>query len=91
MEKFVDKGYDEKTIKTQIQRADPLKKSSLLNKPQSQKKPCIPLPVTYNPTSPNLKETIDKHWHILNFNPDFRETCKTPPIIAFRKIVSLKQ
>ena len=40
---------------------------------------------TRNPTLPNLKEIIDKHLQILNNNLDFRETFKTPPIIAFKK------
>ena len=39
----------------------------------------------------NLKEIIEKHWHILNINPDYRETFKRPPIIAFQQNVSLKQ
>ena len=78
-----------KTIKTQIERADHLKRSSLLNKPQSQKKLCIPL--KYNPMLPNLEKIIGKHWNILNINPDYRETFKILPIIAFRKKNFLKQ
>ena len=35
--KFVDKGYDERTIKTQIESLDHLERSSLLNKPQCPK------------------------------------------------------
>ena len=77
------KGYDEKTIKTQIERADHLERSSLLNKPQSQKKLCIPLSVKYNPMLPNLEKIIDKHWNILNINSDYRETFKTTPIKKF--------
>ena len=47
--------------------------------------------MTENPTLKNLKEIIDKHWHILNINPEYRETLKISPIIAFRKNVFLKQ
>ena len=38
IEKFVDKEYNEKTIKTQIERANDLERSSLLNKHNLQKK-----------------------------------------------------
>ena len=37
IEKFVEKGYHEKTIKIQIERANHLERSSLLNKTQSPK------------------------------------------------------
>lgn len=90
-----DKGYDKKSIKTQIQIAGHLKRSSLLNKPQSLKKSCIPLSVTYNLSLANLMEIADKNCHILNVSdykcPDYTETLKTPPMIAFRKIAYLKE
>ena len=38
IEKFVDKEYNEKTIKTQIERANHLERSSSLNKHNLQKK-----------------------------------------------------
>ena len=47
--------------------------------------------MTLNPTLTNLKETIDKHWHIPNISPDYRETFKITPIIGFRKKNSLKK
>ena len=58
--KFVDKGYNEETIKIHIERADHLERLSLLNKPQFPEKLCIPLSAIYNPALPNLKEIIDK-------------------------------
>lgn len=44
--------------------------------------------MTENPTLKNLKEIIDKHWHILNINPEYRIIS---PTIAFRKNVFLKE
>ena len=80
-----------KTIQTQIERADHLEKSIILNKLQPPKRPDIQLSVSYNPTLPSFKETINKCWHILSINLDYREKFNTPPLIVFLENASLKQ
>ena len=41
---------------------------------------------------PNIKEIINKHWHILNINSSFKEIFNSSQLmIAFRKNTSLKQ
>ena len=41
---------------------------------------------------PNIKETINKHWHILNIDSSFKEIFNSSQLlIAFRKNTSLKQ
>ena len=79
-EKYVDKEDSQKTIKTQNESTDHLEISG--------NKQTI---VIYNLMLPNLNEITNKHWHILNINPDYDVTFKTPPIIPFRKNVCLKQ
>ena len=53
-----------------------MERSTLLNKPQSPKKSYMLLSVTDSLMFPNLKEIIDKHWHLININADYRETFK---------------
>ena len=42
-------------------------------------------------TLPNIKETIDKHWHLLQINPTLRNTFQERPIIAHKKNRNLKE
>ena len=47
--------------------------------------------VTYSPILLNIREVINKHWHILNINNTLGNTFKATPVIAFRKNTSLRQ
>ena len=43
-------------------------RSTLLNKTNAIRKNVTPFLVLYSPTLPNIREIINKHWHILNIN-----------------------
>ena len=89
--RLVEKGYKEKKIiRNQIEKVDNLEKSTLLNKTNAVRKNVIPFSVTYSPILPNIREIINKHWHILNINNTFGNVFKATPVIAFRKNTSLK-
>ena len=47
----------------------------------------IPFSATYSPTLPNIRENVNKHWHILNINNTFGNV----PVIALCKYTSLRQ
>ena len=79
------KEYKENIIQNQIEKADNLEISTLLNKTNAVRKNVIPFSVTYSATLPNIREIINKHWHILNINNTFGNIFKATPIIAFRK------
>ena len=56
------------------------------------RKDSIPFSVTYNSVLPNIKEIINKHWHILNIDSSFKEIFNSLQLmIAFRKNAGLKQ
>ena len=38
-----------------------------------------------------MKSIVDKHWHVLQVNPELKERFQSSPIIAFRKNKNLKQ
>ena len=91
IKRFVEKGYDESAVRKQIGRVDHLDRSLLLKHCKPKHKDSIPFSVTYK-VLPNIKEIINKHWHILNINSSFKEIFNSLQlVIAFRKNTSLKQ
>ena len=85
VKRFVEKGYKENIIRNQTEKVDNFERSTLLNKPNAVRKNVIPFSVTYSPHLPNIREIINKHWHILNINNTFGNVFKATPIIAFRE------
>ena len=92
IKRFAEKGYNESTVRKQIERVDHLDRSLLLKNCKPKRKDSIPFSVTYNSVLPNIKEIINKHWHILNIDSSFKEIFNSSQLmIAFRKNTSLKQ
>ena len=92
IKRFVQKGYDESTVRKQIERVDHLDRSLLLNTCKPKRKDSIPFSATYNSVLPNIKEIINKHGHILNIDSSFKEIFNSSQLmIAFHKNTSLKQ
>ena len=80
------------TVRKPVERFDHLDRSLLLKYPKPKRKDTIPFSLTYNPVLPNMKEIINKHWHILSINGSFKEIFNNlQPMIAFRKNTNLKQ
>ena len=86
----MEKGYKEYIIRNQIEKVDNLR-DQLLNKTNAVRKIVIPFSVTYSPILPNIREIINKHWHMLNINNTFANVFKATPVIAFRKNTSLRE
>ena len=61
IKRFVEKGYNESTVRKQIETADHPDRSLLLKHCKPKRKDSIPFSVTYNPVLPNTKEIINKH------------------------------
>ena len=79
------------TLKEQIEKARVQERTLLLNKNPEEVKQSIPISITYNRTLPKVKLIVDKHWHVLQVNPELKERFQSSPIIAFRKNKNLKQ
>ena len=91
IKRFVEKGYNESTVRKQIERADHLHESLLLQHRKPKRKEKIQFSLTYNPVLSNIKEIISKHWHILSIDSSFKEIFNSlQTMIAFRKNTSLK-
>ena len=84
IKRFVEKGYDESAVRKQIESVDHLNRSLLFKNCKPKRKDSIPFSVTYNSVLPNIKEIINKHWHILNIDSRFKEIFNSSQlIIAF--------
>ena len=60
IKRFVEKGYNELTVKTQIDRVDQLDRSLLLKHCKQKRQDSIRFSATYNPILPNIKEIRSK-------------------------------
>ena len=68
-ESFINRGFKEKFLDTEFQRLSEIERDALLttkSKEKDQKR--IPFITTYNKTLSNLKQIINKHWHLLQIN-----------------------
>ena len=92
IKRFVEKGYKNSTVRKQIERVDHLNISLLLKNCKTNRNDSIPFSVTYNSVLPNIKEIINKHFHILNIDSSFKEIFSSSQLmIAFCKNTSLKR
>ena len=85
--RFVEKGYNEWTIRKQIKRVDYLDRSLLLKHCSLCQKDLIPNLLKYNSLLSHIKEIMNRHWH-RNIKEIFNNI---QPMIALHKNTSLKQ
>ena len=78
-------------VNEEIQKATNQDRTGYLNKEKTETGNYLILCVTYNKTLPNIKTILEKHWHILNVNPELKEVFENKPLLAFRKNKNLRQ
>ena len=88
-ESFINRGFKVKFLDTEFQRLSEIKKKTLLA-PRSKEKDQnrIPFVVRYN--RPNVKQMINKHWHLLQISSNLRTAFDQEPIITYRRNKHLK-
>ena len=83
-EYFLQRGYDEQHLNTELRRALQIPRETCLQPKQNQDKSArIPLVVTYHPFLPSLHSTTRRHQPILQTSERTREAFRLPPLIAF--------
>ena len=66
---FIRRGYHSKILDHHFERAMNVDRKMLLeNKEKTSTQGNLPLVLTHNKTLSNIKNVIDKHWHILSIN-----------------------
>ena len=85
-ESFINRGFKEKFLDTEFQRLSEIETDALLT-PKSKEKDqkIIPFITTYNKTLSNVKQIINKHWHLLQINSNLRTAFEQKPFIAYRR------
>ena len=85
-ESFVNRGFKEKFLDTELQRLSEIERDALLT-PKSKEKDHkrIHFITTYNKTLPNLKHIINKHWYLLQIHSNLRTAFEQEPLIAYRR------
>ena len=78
-------------INEEIQKPTNQDRIGLLSKEKTETGNHLTLCVTCNKTLPNIKTIIEKHWHILNVNPELRKVLENKPLLAFRRNKNLRQ
>ena len=90
-ESFINRGFKEKFLDTEFQRLSEIERDALLtpkSKEIDQKR--FLFITTYNKTSPNLKQIINKHWHLLQINSNLRTAFEQEPLIPYRQNKNLR-
>ena len=79
-ESFVNKGFNEKNLDTELQRISEIERNALLV-PKSKKKEQtrIPFVLTYNKTLPNVKMISNKHCHLSQINSNLTTVFEQEP------------
>ena len=75
----------------EIQKATNQDRRGLLKKEKTETGNHLTLLVTYNNTLPYIKIILEKHWHILNVNPELKKLFENKSLLAFRKNKNLRQ
>ena len=89
-EKFQKRGYPTKVLDEQLRKSETITREELLTEKTKKAGSKIPFTVTFNKTLPDIRQTIDKNWHLLLTNPDIAQTFPEKPTLAFRRNQNLK-
>ena len=65
------------------------KKKALKDNTRVQKE-ILPFVTQYNPSVPNLKHILMEKWHLIESQPKLKEMFKEPPIISYKRGISLR-
>ena len=89
---FIKRGYQSKILDHHFEKVMRVDRKILLeNKEKPSTQENLPLVLTFNKTLPNIKNVIDKHWHILSNNDYLQKVFDKRPFITYRKNTNLHQ
>ena len=84
------RGYPNNLIeKTLSEVKYPDRQKALKDNTRVQKE-ILPFVTQYNPSVPNLKHILMEKWHLIESQPKLKEMFKEPPIIYYKRGISLR-
>lgn len=88
---FLKRGYTQDNLSKQFERASAKERSQLLKEKECHPpKSKIPFITTFNKTLPKIKDTINKHWNLLQINDNLKNTFQEQPVYAYRRNKNLR-
>ena len=85
------RGYRNEPVSLAISKARDIPREDLLKyKFKTETKDRIPFVITYHPKLPNIRNTIDKQWHIIDKSKNLTKMFPEKPVIAYKRPKSLK-
>ena len=87
---LLNRGYQEKNISDEINRARNTDRASLLTYKEKAACDRTPLIVTYNKALPDLRNILDNTWNTLQINPTEKEKFKNKPLLCFKRNKNLR-
>ena len=88
--KFANRGYPTGMLDKQLRKAETVTRKDLLDLKPKEPGKRIPFTATFNKNLPNIRATLNKHWHLLQTNPKIAPTFTEKPIVAFERNKNLK-
>ena len=72
-------------MKDKIDEVDNTDRKDLLRKKEKSNKDRIPCLIICNRKLPMMFKIINKHWNVLQINPELREKFQNNPLVSFKK------
>ncbi|XP_078513690.1 uncharacterized protein LOC144772893 [Lissotriton helveticus] len=89
LNKFKKRGYPNEVLNAALERAQSKDRKTLLSMPKTEKTNKTTCVSKYSTVSPQFKKIIQKHWRILQIEPDFNNIFIDEPIFAFSRAKNL--
>ena len=85
-ESFINRGFNKKFLETEFQRLSEIERDALIApKSKTKDRKIIPFVITYNKTSLNVNQIINKHWLLLQINSNLRTAFEQERIKVHRQ------
>ena len=87
---LTNRGYKEQKVTEEINRAAVQNRDTLLTYKEKEDNNRTPLVVTFNKRLPELKNTLEESWNILQINDTEKQKFKEKPLVCFRRNKNLR-
>ena len=87
---FVNRGYPQKIVETQVNKTRYMARSDILKPKEKPNNNRLHFCMTYNKNLPQVRNILDKHWHLLQTNNKISSAFNQKPMITYRRNRNLR-
>ena len=88
--RLIERGYPKALISNILSTVQFSSRHLVLAGKERTSKKVLPFVTIFNPATPNLKQILMKHWHLLSQTPNLARIYLDPPTVSYKKDKSLK-